>query len=103
MIVRADLPYNVTPHFKGGEGEVLLKDLTAGKKPANVRVFNEMVLRQGCSIGYHAHTDDCEIIYILEGEGVYLDGDEKKQVSRAIRSSAMRGKAIPSATNGNSL
>ena len=21
MIVRADLPYNVTPHFKGGEGE----------------------------------------------------------------------------------
>ena len=59
---------------------MLLKDLTAGKKPANVRVFNEMVLRQGCSIGYHAHTDDCEIIYVLEGEGVYLDGDEKKQV-----------------------
>ncbi len=80
MIVRADLPYTSSPRFKGGDGEVLLKDLTAGKKPANVRVFNEMVLQKDCSIGFHAHTDDSEIIYILEGEGEYLEGDKASPV-----------------------
>lgn len=82
MIVRADLPYTVSPQFKGGDGEVLLKDLTTGKKPANVRVFNEMVLNQGCSIGFHTHTEDSEIIYVLEGEGICSEGGRESRVGQ---------------------
>lgn len=68
-----ELQQTVTPRFRGGEGYARLCDLTAGKKPQNVRVFSEMTLEKGCSIGAHTHTDDSEVIYILRGRGVYED------------------------------
>ena len=74
MVNRGEnLPVRFVSHFRGGEGDTAFKDLTAGKKPANVRVCSEMLLLRGCSIGSHAHSDDSEIIYILGGEGVYDD------------------------------
>ena len=74
MINRGEnLPVCFAEHFRGGDGETIVKDLTAGKKPANVRVCSEMILMKGCSIGRHVHGDDSEIIYILGGEGVYDD------------------------------
>ena len=74
MVNRGEnLPVKFVEHFRGGDGETIVKDLTAGKKPANVRVCSEMVLMKGCSIGRHGHSDDSEIIYILGGEGVYDD------------------------------
>ena len=75
-----DLSVRIEEHFKGGDGEVFVKDLTAGKKPANVRICNEMVLLKNCSIGYHTHEGDSEIIYILSGEGLYRDGAQESRV-----------------------
>ena len=77
MVNRGEnLSVHITEHFKGGDGVVFIKDLTAGKKPANVRVCNEMVLLKNSSIGFHRHEGDSEIIYILEGEGLYRDGEQ---------------------------
>ncbi len=70
----ADLPVSRSENFKGGEGHVLMKDLSCGKKPANFKVCCEMVLEKGCSIGFHVHEGDSEIICILEGEGICTDG-----------------------------
>lgn len=70
---KGSLPESVAEHFRGGEGAVRLIDLAAGNKPANVRVCNEMVLEKGCSIGYHTHEGDSEIIYILSGSGICND------------------------------
>ena len=47
-----NVPVAVSEHFRGGEGEVWLKDLTCGRKPPNVKVFSEMTLHKGCSVGY---------------------------------------------------
>ena len=58
----ADLPVARSENFKGGEGHVLMKDLSCGKKPANFKVCCEMVLEKGCSIGFHVHEGDGEII-----------------------------------------
>ena len=59
-----NVPVAVSEHFRGGEGEVWLKDLTCGRKPPNVKVFSEMTLHKGCSVGYHTHAGDSEIIYV---------------------------------------
>ncbi len=54
------------PNFKGGEKEY------------NVKMFNKVMrgrLVPGASIGYHTHTEDQEVIYILEGEGSLVDSE----------------------------
>ena len=54
----------VLPKFKGGEGDFLVKMFTDG-----VGKIMRGTLEPGASIGYHKHTDNCEIIYILSGSG----------------------------------
>ncbi|MBR5386253.1 MAG: cupin domain-containing protein [Clostridiales bacterium] len=58
------------PNFKGGE------------KAYNVKMFNtdgNKIMRgrlvPGASIGFHTHTEDQEVIYILEGEGSLVDAE----------------------------
>ncbi len=81
MVNRGEnVPVRIAEHFRGGEGEVWNKDLTCGRKPANVKVFSEMTLHRGCSIGPHTHEGDSEIIYILSGEGMYRDGAAEVRV-----------------------
>lgn len=62
------------PGFKGGEGTTLF------------RTFNDRMnkimrghLDVGCSIGYHTHETNSEIMYIISGEGrcVTDEGEER--------------------------
>lgn len=64
------------PHMKGGEGYAKARMADDGK----VKIMRS-ILDPGCSIGPHKHEDSCEIVYILEGEGIaILDG--KKEILR---------------------
>jgi len=63
------------PGFKGGEGVFYNKMFTDG--------INKMMqgrLPAGASIGYHKHEGDCEMIFILEGEGKILFDDTESVV-----------------------
>jgi quercetin dioxygenase-like cupin family protein len=64
---------NTLPQFKGGEGDFLVKMFTDGAGK-----IMRGTLPPGCSIGYHKHEGNCEIIYILSGAGKckYEDGEE---------------------------
>lgn len=62
------------PHFKGGEGDTMFRTFNDG--------MNKIMrgrLEVGCSIGYHSHETNSEIIYILSGEAkcIYDDGEER--------------------------
>ncbi len=58
------------PNFKGGEKEYNVKMFnTDGNKVMRGRLV------PGASIGYHTHTEDQEVIYILEGEGSLVDSE----------------------------
>jgi len=58
------------PNFKGGEKEYNVKMFnTDGNKIMRGRLV------PGASIGYHTHTEDQEVIYILEGEGSLVDSE----------------------------
>jgi mannose-6-phosphate isomerase-like protein (cupin superfamily) len=41
--------------------------------PAKSRLFSLMCLEKGCSVGRHDHTNETEIYYVVEGEGIIND------------------------------
>lgn len=71
--------------FKNRE-ETVIQNFYDGEGALSARMFldgdNRILygtLAPGASIGLHRHTDNCEIIYILEGEGRALyDGAEEE-------------------------
>lgn len=75
--------FELRQFLKGGEGAIhmeMFKPVTG--LPAHYRMFGEMVIKPGCSIGKHTHTGESEIYYILEGEGI-LDDNGTERVQRA--------------------
>ncbi|MBQ2062666.1 MAG: cupin domain-containing protein [Oscillospiraceae bacterium] len=63
-----DIPLQILPRFKGGEGEnrARLRTDEYGK-------IMHGTLPPGSSIGLHTHEGSYEVIYILAGSGVCLD------------------------------
>lgn len=61
-------------NMRGGNGTV---ELTNFATPAELndkgRLFANITLRPGCSIGYHVHENDSELFYIMKGEALYND------------------------------
>ena len=64
----------ILPHFKGGDGETMTRTYFDG-----VNKIMKGCLGPGCSIGYHCHETNSEMIYILTGEArcLYDDGEER--------------------------
>jgi quercetin dioxygenase-like cupin family protein len=69
-----NLPEMAAQGFKGGEGW-----FRANYNLDDMHRIMKAVLEPGASIGFHAHNNGSEIIYILKGEGkaLYDDGEEK--------------------------
>ena len=62
------------PQFKGGEGDTMFRTFNDGQN----KIMRGR-LDVGCSIGYHKHETNSEIIFILGGEArcLYDDGEER--------------------------
>ena len=70
----------VVPHFKGGEGEAIVRKFDDPRMGAVVR----LTLPVGSSIGLHTHTGNCEVIYILSGSGQCIDDDTQYPVAAGM-------------------
>lgn len=71
----------VIHNMRGGEGDALQHlILSDGDMARHARLFATMVLKEGCSIGEHAHNDETEYYYILSGTGTVTEADGEKQV-----------------------
>lgn len=68
-------------NVNGGEGHVITKRLL-GEKELNgkCRLFAEVTLEPGCSLGYHEHHEESETYYIIKGEGEYNDNGTLRPV-----------------------
>lgn len=66
-------------NFKNGLGELCLKKF----EDHSVKIM-QSVLAEGSSIGEHFHTDDCEIIYVLSGEGIATCNGETEQLKKGV-------------------
>lgn len=76
MIFRKDEnKLELKTNMRGGEGTVKLAAL-CGELPANARLFSEIRVEPGCSIGYHVHENETELFYFLSGEAEIQDDDD---------------------------
>ncbi|MBQ6476507.1 MAG: cupin domain-containing protein [Clostridia bacterium] len=66
-------------HMRGGEGTVYFKHPVANKEdlPKKCRLFAQIIVPDGASMGYHEHSGETEFYYILEGEAILDDGKSK--------------------------
>lgn len=81
MILNFDtMAANAVPHFKGGEGQAIVRKFDAPRMGAVVH----LTLPVGASIGLHTHTGNCEIIYVLSGSGRCIDDGTEYPVTAGM-------------------
>ncbi len=66
-----NIPAKPMANFKGGEGEVLVR-----MHNDDLGKVVQITLPVGASIGFHAHDDSYEVVYILSGCGTCRDDEE---------------------------
>ena len=61
-------------NMRGGDGTVELTSFASSEELYNKgRLFANITLKPGCSIGYHVHEKDSELFYLMKGEVLYND------------------------------
>ncbi len=61
-------------HMRGGDGTVMIKHiLDDDQLNDKCRLFGEVTLEPGVSIGYHEHHNESETFYIISGTGEFDD------------------------------
>lgn len=80
MIIRAeDRKQILTPNARGGDGTLDKRDYVLENMPENAKMFAEIKLEPGCSLGTHTHTGEYEVFFFHEGEVTLNDnGTERK-------------------------
>ena len=73
-------------NMAGGRGHVLIKHIL-GEEELNgkCRLYAEVTIEPGCSLGYHEHHGESETYYILKGEGNYDDNGTIRPVKAGDR------------------
>lgn len=70
----AELTRQFNEHMKGGTGTVeVIRVLDNAEYESSLRLIAKLVLRPGCSLGYHTHEGEEEIIHVLSGTAAYND------------------------------
>lgn len=59
-----NMDFKENPSFKGGEKSTFMKLFS----DSALKIINGR-LEPGATIGYHIHENDCEVVYILKGNG----------------------------------
>ncbi len=68
-------------NMAGGEGHVIIKHIL-GEKELNgkCRLYAQVTIEPGCSLGYHEHRNESETYFILSGGGEYDDNGNCRPV-----------------------
>ena len=80
VIHRKEMKNEVKERMRDGEGNTHLTYLLDGSTQKNARMFAEITLNPGCSIGYHRHDSETEYYFILSGTGIVNDDGKEVQV-----------------------
>lgn len=70
----ADMQTEYRPNMRDGNGTVeLISFATPEELNDKGRLFANITLKPGCSIGYHVHEADSELFYLMKGQVLYND------------------------------
>lgn len=71
-------------HVQSGDGTVTFRHILKKEELyGHGRMFAEIVIPTGASIGKNRHIDETEPYYILSGEGIYHDSDGSEHIVTA--------------------
>ncbi len=75
MVIKAEeMKVESRVHVRDGFGTTDFVHLAPKDQlPAKVRLYSMMCLEKGCSVGRHDHTNETELYYVVEGEGIIND------------------------------
>ena len=74
----ADCKKEYREHMRDGNGIVEITNFATPEELNNKgRLFANITLNPGCSIGYHVHEKDSELFYIMKGQVLYNDNGEE--------------------------
>jgi mannose-6-phosphate isomerase-like protein (cupin superfamily) len=73
VIQRKDMKTEIKDKLRGGEGSTTMLHLADGAAMKHGRLFSEITLLPGASIGEHRHDNETEYYLISEGTGIVAD------------------------------
>ena len=78
MVIRSDDCPRRDVCLRDGKGTVNIKDFaTKEDMYGHGKMFSQITIEPGCSIGPHAHEHESELFYVIAGEGVFnVNGTE---------------------------
>ena len=72
---------SVKENMRDGDGSISFKEIATKQELYDkARMFSEVIIKKDCSIGYHTHTDEEEVILIKKGKVIYNDNGVEKQI-----------------------
>lgn len=93
---------SVNENMRGGNGTVTIEHILA-KDDMNDkgRLFARIILKPGCSIGYHTHENESETFYVVKGTATYDDNGTPTQLKPGDMSYTPAGSGHSVANNGD--
>ncbi|MCL2601448.1 MAG: cupin domain-containing protein [Treponema sp.] len=82
VIHRNEMKVEEKERLRDGEGSARMTHLLDASAEKNARMFAEITLNQGSSIGYHSHNSETEYYFIISGSGVVNDNGKEVQVKQ---------------------
>ena len=82
----ADCQKKHNEKMRGGNGVVTITSFASPEELNNKgRLFANITLKPGCSIGFHMHENESELFYLMKGEALYNDnGTEDAELCAVI-------------------
>ena len=88
--------------MRGGDGSVIIKHIAdKGEMYDKNRMYARLVIKPGCSIGYHVHENEAEIFYILTGAALYSDNGAETELLPGDMALTPSGRGHSIANRGN--
>ncbi len=76
----------IKENANGGTGRIeILHILDEKERNAGCRMFAQVTIAPGCSLGYHEHHHESETYYVIRGTGEYNDNGTLRRVSAGDR------------------
>ena len=82
VVHRNEMKVEEKERMRDGEGVTRLTYLLDGSTEKNARMFAEVTLNPGSSIGYHRHDSETEYYFILSGSGTVNDDGKEVQIKQ---------------------
>lgn len=90
----------VVQNMRGGNGSVTITHiLSTGEYNGKARMLAKILLKPGCSIGYHRHVSEEEIIYMIAGHATYNDNGNERLLNEGECAIATSGQIHSIANN----